>query len=68
VTFSGICPTGFPNQARIGWFSFLNYWGGALVYFQRELPGFTSWENGETQAAPTNDGLMGSNRIVTSYL
>ena len=23
-------------KARIGWFSLLNYWGGAYVYFQRE--------------------------------
>ena len=26
-------------QARLGWFSLLNYWGGALCYFQREPPG-----------------------------
>eukprot|EP00435_Cladocopium_sp_Y103_P019377 s726_g4.t1 len=26
----------FTPKARIGWFSFLNYWGGAIVYFQRE--------------------------------
>lgn len=29
----------FTPKARIGWFSFLNYWGGALVYFQREYAG-----------------------------
>eukprot|EP00438_Fugacium_kawagutii_P008014 Skav209165 [mRNA] locus=scaffold1137:331213:374682:- [translate_table: standard] len=26
----------FTPKARIGWFSLLNYWGGAFVYFQRE--------------------------------
>jgi len=26
----------FTPKARIGWFSLLNYWGGAYVYFQRE--------------------------------
>ncbi|CAK8999060.1 NEDD8-like protein RUB1 [Durusdinium trenchii] len=26
----------FTPKARLGWFSLLNYWGGALCYFQRE--------------------------------
>ena len=24
------------SEARIGWFSLLNYWGGGLCYFQKE--------------------------------